>query len=133
MARMRRRKSLTAPCGKQVGEHLPAIQRRDRQHVEDRQHDVEEDAVLGHPGDPFADTPPTTFWLTIMMNAQIVAMTRFDSGPAAVTETMLPRGLRMLRESTGTGFAQPNMKPLPDRAGCPAPGSCRSGRRDGPG
>ncbi len=39
------------------------------------------------------------------------AMTMLAAGPAAVTHTMLGRGLRMLRASTGTGFAQPNRKP----------------------
>ncbi len=78
-------------------------------------------------------TPLAESWLTIMMNAQIVAMTRLDSGPAAVTRIMLPRGLRMLRASTGTGLAHPNMKPLPDSSRIPGTrivpigSTCRTG------
>ncbi len=42
-------------------------------------------------------------------SAQNVAITRFAPGPAAATRIMSRLGLRRFRNTTGTGFAQPNV------------------------
>ena len=43
--------------------------------------------------------------------AQIIAMAKLESGPAAATQSISRLGLRKLRQLTGTGLAQPKAKP----------------------
>ncbi len=42
----------------------------------------------------------------------MIAITRLAPGPAAATQIMSRFGFRRLPQSTGTGLAQPNMKPV---------------------
>ena len=57
---------------------------------------------------------------------QITACRRLQPGPASATQIMSRFGLRSAPKFTGTGFAQPKMKPTPPAAAEPA--SMMSGR-----
>ena len=57
--------------------------------------------------------PAASVKLSFTISAQNSAIARLAPGPAAATHSMWRLGLRRLAKFTGTGLAQPKMKPPP--------------------
>ena len=101
-----------ASCQRQQSDRdAAAVQRRDRQQVEQAQHDVGQHEVEQELLDDLlrARSGPSAVGMT---RAASQARKKFISGPAMATIAMPRRGSRNFQAPTGTGLAQPNMKKI---------------------
>ena len=115
------RSSLAQACAGAVGssptDDSAAVQRRDRQQVEQPQHQVHQDEVEQELSSPSRSRRPAGSRAEMQATAASQAKKKFIAGPAAATIIMPWRGWRKRQAATGTGLAQPNMKKMRRRSG----------------